>query len=312
MKNFKKILLICAAVIMTAGIVFAGGVKDTDMQNSFAADLSEDRAGNPIVIPSKIEKIISMAPSVTEILIDLNVADKIIAADTNTQKDGLLKQNIPYFDMMNPDAEQLIALRPDIVFTSGMSRAKGNDPFAPLRAAGICVADIPSSSSTAAIYDDITFISQAVNEKNKGNKLIANMKKEINAIQKKYSAITETEKKTVYFEIGAAPHMYSLGSNTFIHEMLELIGAKNILAKQKNWVAVSDETVISANPDVILTSVNYIPDPVAEIMQRPGWHVISAVKNKRVFRIDNNSSSRPNHNIVKALKQIAAAVYPEY
>lgn len=106
--------------------------------------------------------------------------------------------------------------------------------------------------------------------------------------------------------------MYSLGSNTFIHEMLELIGAKNILAKQKNWVAVSDETVISANPDVILTSVNYIPDPVAEIMQRPGWHVISAVKNKRVFRIDNNSSSRPNHNIVKALKQIAAAVYPEY
>ena len=252
-----------------------------------------------------------MAPSTTEILIDLGVADKIIAADTNTQKDGLLKQNIPYFDMMKPDAEKLIALKPDVVFISGMSNAKGNTPFSPLIDAGICVVNIPSSSSIEAIYLDIAYIAAVVKHEGNGAKIIANMKKEIEAVRKKGASIAQDKKKTVYFEIGAAPYMYSLGTGTFINEMIEIIGAQNILADQKSWVSVSDEMVLAKDPDVILTNVNYIPNPIDEIMARSGWASLKAVKGKKVFGIDTNSSSRPNHNIIKALKEMAKAVYPE-
>jgi len=252
-----------------------------------------------------------MAPSTTEILIDLGVADKIIAADTNSQKDGLLKQNIPYFDMMKPDAEKLIALKPDVVFISGMSNAKGNTPFSPLIDAGICVVNIPSSSSIEAIYLDIAYIAAVVKQEGNGAKIIANMKKEIEAVRKKGASIAQDKKKTVYFEIGAAPYMYSLGTGTFINEMIEIIGAQNILADQKSWVSVSDEMVLAKDPDVILTNVNYIPNPIDEIMARSGWASLKAVKSKKVFGIDTNSSSRPNHNIIKALKEMAKAVYPE-
>ena len=308
MKNFKKIFFVLAMLLAAGTMVFAGGAKESSLPS---VDLTMDRAGAPVTLPANVEKIVSMAPSTTEILIDLGLADKIIAADTNTQKDGLLKQDIPYFDMMKPDAEKLIALKPDVVFISGMSNAKGNTPFSPLIDAGICVINIPSSSSIEAVYLDIAYIAAAVKQEGKGAKIIANMKKEIEAVQKKGAAIAQDKKKTVYFEIGAAPYMYSLGTGTFINEMIEIIGAQNILADQKSWIAVSDEMVLAKDPDVILTNVNYIPNPIDEIMARAGWASLKAVKGKKVFGIDTNSSSRPNHNIIKALKEMAKAVYPE-
>ncbi len=308
MKNFKKIFFVLAMLLAAGTMVFAGGAKEASLPS---IDLTMDRAGTQITLPAKVERIISMAPSTTEILIDLGLADKIIAADTYTQKDGLLKQDIPYFDMMKPDAEKLIALKPDVVFISGMSNAKGNTPFSPLIDAGICVINIPSSSSIEAIYLDIAYIAAAVKQEEKGAKIIANMKKEIEAVRKKGAAISQDKKKTVYFEIGSAPHMYSLGTGTFINEMIEIIGAQNILADQKSWIAVSDEMVLAKDPDVILTNVSYIPNPIDEIMARAGWASLKAVKGKKVFGIDTNSSSRPNHNIIKALKEMAKAVYPE-
>ncbi len=308
MKNFKKIFFVLAMLLAAGTMVFAGGAKEASLPS---LDLTVDRAGAPITLPAKVEKIVSMAPSTTEILIDLGLADKIIAADTNTKKDGLLKHDIPYFDMMKPDAEKLIALKPDVVFISGMSNAKGNTPFSPLIDAGICVVNIPSSSSIEAVYLDIAYIAAVVKQEEKGAKIIANMKKEIEAVRKKGAAIAQDKKKTVYFEIGAAPYMYSLGTGTFINEMIEIIGAKNILADQKSWIAVSDEMVLAKDPDVILTNVNYIPNPIDEIMARSGWASLKAIKGKNVFGIDTNSSSRPNHNIIKALKEMAKAVYPE-
>ena len=308
MKNFKKVFFVLAMLLAAGTMVFAGGAKEASLPS---VDLTMDRAGDPVVLPAKVEKIVSMAPSTTEILIDLGVADKIIAADTNTQKDGLLKQDIPYFDMMKPDAEKLIALKPDVVFISGMSNSKGTTPFSPLIDAGICVVNIPSSSSIDAIYLDIAYIAAVVKQEGKGAKIIANMKKEIEAIRKKGASIAEDKKKTVYFEIGAAPYMYSLGTGTFINEMIEIIGAKNIFADQKNWIAVSEEMVLAKDPDIILTNVSYIPNPIDEIMARSGWTSLKAVKGKKVFGIDTNSSSRPNHNIIKALKEMAKAVYPE-
>ena len=308
MKNFKKIFFVLAMLLAAGTMVFAGGAKEASLPS---LDLTMDRAGAPITLPAKVEKIVSMAPSTTEILIDLGLADKIIAADTNTQKYGLLKQDIPYFNMMKPDAEKLIALKPDVVFISGMSNAKGNTPFSPLIDAGICVINIPSSSSIEAVYLDIAYIAAAVKQEEKGAKIIANMKKEIEAVRKKGAAISQDKKKTVYFEIGSAPHMYSLGTGTFINEMIEIIGAQNILADQKSWIAVSDEMVLAKDPDVILTNVSYIPNPIDEIMARAGWASLKAVKGKKVFGIDTNSSSRPNHNIIKALKEMAKAVYPE-
>ena len=137
------------------------------------------------------------------------------------------------------------------------------------------------------------------------------MKSEVEAI--KAIGDTITDKKKVYFEIGSAPALYSFGNDTFLNEMIQIIGAENIFANEESWISPTPESVIDANPDVILTNV---PDTdgvsaVDEIKSREGWDSITAVNEGQVYSIDKNSSSRPSQNIIKALKEMAKAIYPD-
>lgn len=268
-----------------------------------------DRAGNAIVLPETVTKVISMAPSITQTLIDLGCADKIIATDTQSVGTAGLSEGLPAFDMMAPDAEQLAALAPDLLFVSGISMVSGENPFQPLLDLGVCIVTVPTSESIAAIYDDILFLGQVMGKTGEAEAINASLKAEIDRI----AAIgaTVTEKKTVYFEIASAPYAYSFGSDVYMDEMIQLIGAANALAGQSGWLSVDPEMVVAANPDVILTNVNYIEDPVGELLNRDGWGDVNAIQNQQVYSIDNLSSSLPNENIVTALQQMGKAVYPD-
>ena len=267
-----------------------------------------DRAGNAITVPAEITRIISLAPSTTQVLEALGALDSLVAVDNQTPMyvDGT--SELPQFDMMAPDVEQIAALEPDVVFASGLSYLDGN-PFAALTEMGVCVVDIPSSASIADVEDDIRFIAACLGKDAEGEAIVNEMSASIDAI----AAIGATieDKKTVLFEISALPYIYSFGAGTFLDEMITLIGAENVFGDQAGWLAVSEEDAVAANPDVILTNVNYIEDSVGEILGREGWDVVTAVANADVHYIDNGASSLPNQHIIDALIEMAVAVYPE-
>lgn len=309
MKRLNKQLLILLA--LTFMIIFTGCSKKTT--TSATSDTTtvptQDREGNEIKVPETIKKIISLAPSTTQVLIDLGLKDNIIAVDTYSKELFDKDSNIMTFDIMNPDAEQLVALDADIIFATGMSKVNGEDPLKLIKDMGGCVAYIPTSANISEIKKDLKFIANTTGKAKEGEKLITTMETEIATYQK--IGATITDKKTVYFEIAAAPDMYSFGTGVFLNEILEIIGAKNILDNQEGWVSVSGEYIVASNPDIILTNVNYIKNPIDEILARPGFSEINAVKKKAVYQIDNQTSSYANHNIVKAMKEIATAIYPE-
>lgn len=268
-----------------------------------------DPSGAEVNIPDEIGSVVVLAPSIAETLVSLGCGDLIVGYDAQSVGLAGLPADVPTFDMMQPDMEQLAALKPDVLFVSNMTLYDQTNPYQQLIDLGVCVLCVPTANSIAAIQEDIAFIAAAMGKTAEGDTLIADMQAELDRI----AAIgaTVTDKKSVYFEIGAAPSMYSFGSGVFLNEMIELIGAENVLADQEGWLAVEAETIVAADPDVILTNVNYIDDPVAEILGRSGWEGMSAVKNEQVFYIDNMASSLSNHNIVKALDQMAKAVYPD-
>ena len=268
-----------------------------------------DPSGAEVNIPDEIGSVVVLAPSIAETLVALGCGDLIVGYDAQSVGLAGLPADVPTFDMMQPDMEQLAALKPDVLFVSNMTLYDQSNPYQQLIDLGVCVLCVPTANSIAAIQEDIAFIAAAMGKTAEGDTLIADMQAELDRI----AAIgaTVTDKKSVYFEIGAAPSMYSFGSGVFLNEMIELIGAENVLADQEGWLAVEAETIVAADPDVILTNVNYIDDPVAEILGRSGWEGMSAVQNEQVFYIDNMASSLSNQNIVKALDQMAKAVYPE-
>ena len=317
MKN-KKLILVVTIVLMVSmmmGTLTACGNKakteepaaETTSETT-AEKPSEDRAGNPITIPADVNKIVALAPSIMQTLEALGVMDKVIATDTQTPMYVSGVDSLPQFDLMEPNIEEIAALEPDVVFTTGMSY-QDSDPFAALSDMGICVICIPSSTSIDAIKEDIQFIADCVGESDAATPVLDEFQKSIDEV--KAIGETITEKKKVMFEIGALPYLYSCGQNTFIDEMISLVGAENVFHDQDSWISVVEEDAVKANPDVILTSVNYIDDPVGEIKGRAGWENVNAIKNNEVFYIDNGSSSLPNQNIILALQQMAEAIYPD-
>ena len=270
-----------------------------------------DREGTEVNIPTKIEKIISTAPSNTEVIMELGLGEKLVAIDKYSLDIEGINSEITKIDFSNPDAETIIGLEPDVVIASGHNKTgSAEDPFKAISEAGIPVVYIPSSDSIEGIYKDIEFIAEVVNEEEKGQEIIDEMKSKVSEIK----AIGEKieEKKTVYFEISPAPNLYSFGNATFLNEMIEIVGAKNIFSDEEGWISPTAESVINANPDVIITNASYMENPTEEIKSRDAWENITAIKNNAVYLVDKNASSRPSQNAIKALEEIAKAVYPEY
>ncbi len=297
----KKMLSLITSIMVSSFILVGCSTKDV---------VIKDREGNEVTMPNKVERIISTAPANTEVLVELGLADKLVAIDKYSSDVEGIPNDIEQIDFLNPDAEAIIALEPDLIIASGHNKSgSSDDPFKLVKEAGISVVYIPSSESIEGIYEDIMFIADITNSKEKGQQIVDNMKSQIDEIAKKAESIQD--KKKVYFEIAPAPNLYSFGNSTFLNEMIELIGAENIFKDENGWIAPSAESVIDKNPDVILTNVNYIDNPIEEIKSREGFENINAVKNNEVYQIDKNSSSRPSQHIIKALNEMAKAIYPD-
>ena len=149
MKHITKLL--CAAVALALMLASA----------ALAEAPTEDRAGNAIALPAEVNSIVSLAPATTQIIESLGLTDKLAGVDTQSPLYVAGLDELPQFDMMAPDVEQIAALEPDIVFASGISYLDG-DPFAALEGMGICVVDIPTSNSIAAVGEDVLFTAQCL------------------------------------------------------------------------------------------------------------------------------------------------------
>ncbi|WP_157149554.1 ABC transporter substrate-binding protein [Brachyspira pilosicoli] len=266
-----------------------------------------DSDKNNIIQNKKIEKIISLSPGVTDILIDLNEAHKIIAADTFS-KDILEKNNINVsnvFDMLNPDAEKIISLDSDIIFINNLTAFYTKNSL--LSLSNPTIITITNSETLKGIEDDIYFLGKVLNTDDRAKEVVSNMRTKIKEI--KDIGDTITNKKAVYFEISALPNLYSFGSNVYLDDIINIIGAKNIFSNRNEWINVSEEDVVYLNPDIIFTSVDYVDNPVAEITNRAAWRDINAVKTSKVFFVEG--TSLPTHNIVSSIILMAKYIYPE-
>lgn len=270
-----------------------------------------DPSGASITIPEQVNTVVALAPSINETLVALGVEEKIVGYDLQSVGIAGLPEGVPTFDTVAPDVEQLTALAPDMLFVSNLSLYDQEAPYQPLIDAGVCVVCVPTSESVENVRNDIRFLAAALRVSDEGERVVKEMDAELDRISALVSDIPQEERKGVYFEISPAPYLYSCGSDTYLHEMIELAGGRNVLSDQSGWLSVEGETVVAANPDVIFTNVNYMDAPVEEILGREGWAGVSAVTDKNVYYIDNMASSLPNQNIVKAVEQMAKALYPE-
>lgn len=307
--SLLALLLISVLMIFTACNTSSPKETTEEVVQETTTKEITDRAGNVVEVPISPVRIISTAPSNTEILVGLGVAGEIVAVDNWSPLDGLA-EDTAMIDFGAPDAEAILALEPDLLIVHGHNAVGDEDPFKLIKDAGVAVVTVETSTSIKAIYEDINFIGELVGKETEAAAMVDELTESVEAIR----AIGETvtDKETVYFEISEWDGtLYTLGNDTFLNEMIDIIGATNVYADQNSWLSVSAEDVVAKNPSVIITNNSYLPDGIESIKSRDGFADIAAVTDDKVYLIDANPSSRPSQYIAIALEQMAKAIYPD-
>ena len=328
MKKQRIALLVCALLLLLNACAAPGGAHGTQPGNTTSPTPGSavqptpgesapllpdtDPSGAAISVPEQVNSIVVLAPSLAQTVVSLGMGDKIVGYDLQSVGLAGLPADVPTFDTVSPDVEQLAGLAPDLLLVSNLSLYDQEAPYQPLIDAGVCVICVPTSDSIEDVKSDIRFLAAALSVPEAGAALVEQLESQLNELADVVARIPQEERKKVYFEISPAPYLYSTGGGTYLHEMIQWVGGVNVLADQSGWLSVEGETVVAANPDVIFTNVNYIDNPVGEILGRDGWAGVSAVANGDVYSVDNMSSSLPNENIILAMQEMAAALYPDY
>jgi iron complex transport system substrate-binding protein len=264
--------------------------------------------GNKVEVEAAPERIVSLMPSVTEIAFELNLGDQIVGVTDNDTypKEVNEKERVGGMEL---NVEKILSLNPDLVLADTSTDEKA---IAQIREAGIDVLVSSEAQSIDQIYTSFELISEATGTQEEAQKDIKTLKEGIAAIEEKASQIKEEDVKNVYFEIAAPPETYSVGNNTFINEVIELVGANNVMNTEEGWPKVSEEAIIEKNPDTILINYGwYVENALDGALKRQGWESIEAIQNKEVFEVDGDVTSRPGPRIVQGAEQIAEAIYPD-
>lgn len=293
MKRMLSLLMILMLLMIAAGCGAGSsgeGVRITDSR------------GAEVVFDAAPRSIASLSPANTEILYALGAGDRIIAVSDycNYPEDTGSKQKLPTGEKLNVEA--LIALDPDVVFFSQMGAME--DQMGQLENAGIKVV-VTEANSLDATYEMIKMIGQAVGKGKEADELVSGMQKSFESLKEEARGRTP---KSVYVEVSPLQYgLWSCGRETFVQELLDIIGARNIFEDTTGWSAVSEEQVIERNPDIIITTASPltgIEDPVGDIMGRANWQEISAVKNGQVYMLDADMLSRPGPRLVDAAREL--------
>lgn len=310
MKFFHKFwLLSILSILLIVGCSNNANTNDTTNSNSNeqseAYTVVDDR-GVEVTFDKVPETIVSLQPSNTEILFELGVGERIIGV---TEYDAYPAQALEIekvSDLSTVNIERIVEMNPDIVFayTSG-----SDDQINQLESVGLKVFVIKSASSIEDIYGDIKQLATVMGAEVQGEKVIADIQSQIDAVTEKTEAIAQ--KKKVYFEISPAPDIWSIGSGTFQQELIAAAGVENIYGDQQGWFSVSEEDILTRNPEAIITTVNYGDDPIAEIISRNGWSSVTAIQNRAVYFLNPDILDRPGPRIGEAVEIIASSIYPE-
>ncbi|MEK4385308.1 ABC transporter substrate-binding protein [Solibacillus sp. FSL W7-1464] len=278
----------------------------TASKNEGAPYTVVDDRGVEVTFDEVPETIISLQPSNTEILFELGVGEQIVGAtEYDTYPEAAQKiERVSTSTVIN--AERILELDPDVVIAYTIGEEA---QIAQLEDAGLKVFVIASAATFDDVYSDIIQLSEVMGVDDKGEKVVADIKAQIETVQEK-TATLDTKKKA-YYEVSPAPNLWTTGSSTFQQEIMDHANVENIFADQKSWISVTEEDIITRNPEIIITPATYMENAVEEILGRTGWEKIQAVTDKAVYLVDGDIMSRPGPRIGEAVEIMAQSVYPE-
>ncbi|MGC8544559.1 ABC transporter substrate-binding protein [Athalassotoga sp.] len=260
-----------------------------------------DDAGNVVTIQSTPMRVIDAAPSVTDFMLKLGYADRIVGV---TQYDAYTKaQNI---GLLYPlDLEKIISLKPDIVFLFGGFQLP---QYASLKKLGV-TSFVLNANSLNGVYRDVMDVATIMGDPQRGEMLVNKLQSVESKIENAAYTIPLDKRPTVFYGT-PGKEIWTAGMGSFLNEIISLAGGVNITgnyAGPNGWLPVSPEFVVAQNPDIILVPYYVSGGEKAAIEQfdtYPPFADLKAVKMGHVYAINGNIASQPNTQLIDLLQEI--------
>lgn len=316
MRNrFKVINLVLVIMFITLFIV---GCKNEskipepkipryETNESFPMTLT-DQMGRQVTIEKLPERIVSLAPSNTEILFDLGLEDKIVGVTDFCDYPEAAKNKEKIGGFSEPNIEKIVSLKPDLILANDIHQK----PIEELEKL-----DIPSVVLDPKDFDDmfisIEVIGKATGQDDEALTLVNNLKVRMENVEAIVAKLTTDKRPKVYYELWPSP-ITTTGPGTFVDDIIQRAGGENIAGDAKKaYPQYSQEMIVAKNPDIIIFSHHGSSNQSAEdILQRQGWESIEAIKNKKVFYVDENIVQRATPRLVDGLEQFVNIIHLEF
>ncbi|HTG69149.1 MAG TPA: ABC transporter substrate-binding protein [Candidatus Udaeobacter sp.] len=262
----------------------------------------KDDTGTEMTFAQEPTKVVTLVPSETEAIYAIGSGEQVVGVDeySNYPEEAASK---PKVGDMTTNIEAVAALDPDLVLASSSMNTEAITKLRKLK--------IPVYATDPLTYEaviaKIENLGHIMNKQSEAAEIAEHMRM---VKQQVTDAVKDAEKKNVYLEFSPG---WTVGSGTFLDELLTLAGGKNIAAAKPGWYEVSAEEVVTQNPELIIyPDLKEDPNPiVAGIESRPGWNVIDAVKNKQMFAVTEDPLVRVGPRLADGLLELAKVIHPD-
>ena len=296
MKKLLTLLLICALALSAcaAASADAPAVTVTDMM------------GREIVLDAPATRVVALTAADCEILCALGCGDALVGRGEYCNYPASVNDVPAVQSGYETNIEQIISLEPQVLFMATMAQTA--EQVEALENAGIKVI-VSDAQDIDGVYTAIRLIGAVMGKNDEAEALVKQMTDAFARI----SAESEDTGKTVYFEVSPLEWgLWTAGKGTFMDELAAMCGLTNAFADLDGWAQISEEQVLDRDPDYIVTITMYFgegPTPVEEILSRPGWENLKAVRQRQVLNADNDEISRPGPRLMDAARTLHDFVY---
>jgi iron complex transport system substrate-binding protein len=263
-----------------------------------------DQTGRRVNIPENPQRLISLAPSITETLYALGLGDRIVGDTTycDYPPEARLKPHVGA--LLNPSLEKIVALKPDLVL--GVAESNRRETADQLERLGIPLYGLTAHSVKDTLIS-IEDLGQVLGQEARARLLVAGLRRRVGAVKQ---SVGDLPRPKVLFVVWYRP-LITAGPRSFIADTIRIAGGDSIADDlAADWPRLSLEDALHRDPDIILFSKSESFSPsLDEFQHLPGWKDFRAVKNHRLYFI-SDTINRPSPRLIDALEEVAHILHP--
>ena len=298
-RRFGLLLATLTVLLMTAC-----AHQPVNISNSAPTREVTDEAGRQVRLPLKINRIVSLAPNLTEIVYAVGAGDRLVGDTTYCDYPEAAKNVAKIGDTMNPSLERIIALKPQIVLVSTASQLEAFTKQLDQQQIAVYVTNPQSLDD---VFRSIQTFGDLLDEHERAATLVSDLRKRADAVE---AATKQTKPVKVFYQLSGEP-LYTIGRESFVTDLVRRAGGASATGDVPGaFPRFSDEAALAARPEAIVLptggSMGTANSTVAASLKAS-----PAVLNNRVYRIDGDLLSRPGPRLVDGLEAMARALHPE-